>query len=409
MENQKKQFAEYDLSDFLDDDSFVSWVKNPDDPALQFWFDVQRALPSKRETIENAKQVIWALSRPKTINTEKSRLKIWNRINPATAVDNIVTELPNVTTKTRMKLWPAIMGIAAMLTLYFSVTYFFFNDSKTKDQALAFSIQPGKIGATLTLANGKTILLSEAAKGKLAEQSGYAISKTNQGELIYAQTGDQVTEGDATGENKLVTANGQTYSLVLPDQSKVWLNASSSITYSPALVKNGKRKVILEGEAYFEITKNAKLPFIVECRNQTIEVLGTHFNVNAYADEPFTTTSLLEGSVRLTTDKSTKTLLPGQEGRSKSNYITVHDADVENAIDWKGGDFYLNHISFKTAMRKIARWYNVNIIYEATVPDDMESGGWISRDRSLSAVLKSIESAGLAKFRVEGRTIYVTE
>jgi len=193
------------------------------------------------------------------------------------------------------------------------------------------------------------------------------------------------------------------------------MNSASSITYSAMLIAHVSRRVKLEGEAYFEVAKDKAHPFVVESRGQEIEVLGTHFDVNSYADEPAVTTTLLEGSVKVTSFSSssrearqTRVIKPGEEALNNGSGITVTAANIENNTDWIQGDFFLNHVNFKTAMRKIARWYDVEIIYDASVPDDMESGGWISRDRNLSSVLKLIESSGLVHFKVEGRKIYVT-
>ncbi|MNL40184.1 hypothetical protein D3C87_1625150 [compost metagenome] len=155
--------------------------------------------------------------------------------------------------------------------------------------------------------------------------------------------------------------------------------------------------------------KDKHRPFIVSSKGQQIEVLGTHFNVNSYSDEPGAVTTLLEGSVKVKAGNQQKIIRPGEQVLSRSGGMTVREIDVDNVLDWKNGDFNLNHIDFKTAMRKIARWYDMDIIYDENVPDNMESGGWISRDKPLSAVLKSIEASGLVKFKVEGRKIYVIQ
>jgi transmembrane sensor len=207
----------------------------------------------------------------------------------------------------------------------------------------------------------------------------------------------------------LSTAKGETYQLRLADGSKVWLNAASSLTYTASLNGNGERRVKLDGEAYFEVAKDKNHPFIVETAKQQVQVLGTHFNINSYADEPMVTTTLLEGSVKVShlTSHVSQLLKPGQQALNKNDHITVINANMEQVMDWKQGDFYLNHVDFKTAMRKIARWYNVDVVYDASVSDATESGGWISRNNKLSEVLQSIEAAGQVHFKVEGRKITV--
>lgn len=308
-----------------------------------------------------------------------------------------------------IKLWPRMTGIAAAIALMVLSLYFFNhkNDEGAHSDNLTVQDQnPGSFGATLTLANGKKIKLSDAAKGEIAKEAGISVTKTADGQLVYEI---KETAGNPDQINTLSTAKGETYILTLPDKSKVWLNAASSLTYPASLNEHGKRRVKLEGEAYFEIFKDKAHPFIVQTANQEVEVLGTHFNVNSYKDEPGIATTLLEGSVKVTAGGSLKIIKPGEQAINKSGTMEVRKVDLEDVVDWKNGDFYLNHMDFKIAMRKIARWYDMEIIYDKNVPDNMESGGWISRDKPLSTVLKSIEASGLVKFKVEGRKIYVSQ
>jgi ferric-dicitrate binding protein FerR (iron transport regulator) len=287
---------------------------------------------------------------------------------------------------------------------------YFFNYKNDKgahsDNLTVQDRNPGSFGATLTLANGKKIKLSDAANVEIAKEAGISVTKTADGQLVYEI---KETIGHPDQMNTLSTAKGETYILTLPDKSKVWLNAASSLTYSASLNEHGMRRVKLEGEAYFEIFKDKVHPFIVQTANQEVEVLGTHFNVNSYKDEPGIATTLLEGSVKVIAGGSLKIIKPGEQAINKSGTMEVRKVDLDDVVDWKNGDFYLNHIDFKIAMRKIARWYDMEIIYDENVPDNMESGGWISRDKPLSTVLKSIEASGLVKFKVEGRKIYVRQ
>ncbi|SDH36414.1 FecR protein [Pedobacter terrae] len=312
-------------------------------------------------------------------------------------------------TRRFIKSWPLLTGIAAAIALVVLGVFFFNyrNNGHAYSEVLAAQNRiPGTFDATLTLANGKKIKLSDATNGEIAKEAGISVTKTADGQLVYEIKGKT---GAAENINTLSTAKGETYILTLPDKSKVWLNAASIITYSTTFREHGVRKVKLEGEAYFEISKDKTHPFIVQTAKQEVEVLGTHFNINSYHDEPATATTLLEGSVKVKAGKVYKVIKPGQQAINNQGSIAVQQVDVDNVLDWKNGDFYLNHIAFKTAMRKIARWYDMEVIYDDTVPDNMESGGWISRDKPLSSVLKSIESSGLVKFKVVGRKIYVTE
>jgi ferric-dicitrate binding protein FerR (iron transport regulator) len=297
------------------------------------------------------------------------------------------------------KLWR--YGIAAAVaTIIFGAGLLYFK----KQQQTSPEIAPGKQGATLTLANGKKIRLGEVSDGKLANESGVEISKLANGQLIY-----EIKENSAESVkiNTLTTAKGETYRVRLPDGSLVYLNAASSLTYSSALNERGKRSVRLDGEGYFEVSKDKKHPFVVETRGQSIEVLGTHFNVNAYKDEPQIATTLLEGSVKVSVKGKTQLIRPGQQVVNYGGRLQVNEVSLDDITDWKEGDFFLNHVDFKTAMRKIARWYDVVIVYDEAVPEDLESGGWMSRRNNLSTVLKAIEDTGLARFRIEGKTVHV--
>lgn len=308
----------------------------------------------------------------------------------------------------RIRLWPRLaVAAAAVGAIILGISLY--TARQTADPVARaenrVDIPAGTTGATLTLSNGKKIRLSEAADGELAEEAGVVIRKSPGGTLVYEV---KEAKGASAGVNKLSTARGETYQIHLPDGSDVWLNSASSLVFSSGLISNGKRAVQLEGEAYFEVAKDKQHPFIVQSNGQEIEVVGTHFNVNAYPDEPVVATTLLEGAVDISAGGTKRRIKPGEQALNQAGRITIQQTDTDNVIDWKNGDFALNNIAFKTAMRKIARWYDMEIIYDDAVPDNLESGGWISRQKPLAAVLKSIESSGLVKFRVEGRKIYVT-
>lgn len=309
-----------------------------------------------------------------------------------------------------IRLWPRMVAVAAAVAtvtlgvwLYYASNLLGHSDAGQNAAMAMNDIVPGKVGATLTLSNGRKIRLSDFKNGELAKEAGVVITKSEDGNLIYKVVGNAEA---ANKLNTLSTAKGETYEVHLPDGSLVHLNAASSLTYRLSLLENGKRNVKLTGEGYFEVAKDAAHPFVVTAKGQEVEVLGTHFNINAYDDEDVIKTTLLEGSVKV--DRNV-VLKPGQQAINKDHNIQVRLADLEETVDWKNGDFYLNHVAFKTAMRKIARWYDMQVIYDESVPDNMESGGWISRDKPLSAVLKSIESSGLVRFKVEGRKIYVVQ
>lgn len=305
-------------------------------------------------------------------------------------------------------MWSKITIAAASVILILGAAIFYLHkDANSGNMTYRDDVQPGKKGATLTLANGKKIRLAQAGSGEIAKQEDVSIVKTADGQLVY-QVGSQRNISNESSNNILSTSTGELYSLILPDQTRIWMNSSSSISYSPTLYVKGKRVVKLTGEAYFEIYEDKAHPFIVETQDQKVEVLGTHFNINSYLDEKVITTTLLEGAIKISNANQTKLLKPGEQSLNNGADLKVTKADLEKAIDWKNGDFFLNHVNFKTATRKIARWYDVQFIFESSVPDDIESGGWISMDKKLSEVLRLIESSGQVHFRVEGKKVYVS-
>lgn len=293
--------------------------------------------------------------------------------------------------------------------------FYYYGHSTRTEQTSAYpnDVAPGKQGATLTLANGQKILINDAVTGNIASQSGVKISKTADGQIIYEVTDQQ---SEAFEYNTLTTSPGEQTRVRLPDGSLVFLNAASSLKYPVNLAQSAVRRVSLTGEGYFEISKSYVLAgrqrkrqsFVVESRGQQVEVLGTHFNINSYADEPSVSTTLLEGSVKVHHAGNNVILKPGQQVINKGNSLVVTVVDTAGITDWKDGDFYFEHADFRSVMRKIGRWYNVEVVYDASVPDNITSNGLISRNNRLSAVLRSIEKAGDVHFTIQGNKIYVT-
>lgn len=264
-------------------------------------------------------------------------------------------------------------------------------------QDMPHEIQPGGNKAVLTLSDGKKIVLDSAADGTLTKQGSVHIVKLGDGRLAY--------EGkDRVGAlNTLSTPNGGMYRLRLPDGTGVWLNAASSITYPTAFV-GAKREVSVKGEAYFEVAKDASKPFFVDVNgHSTIEVLGTDFNVNAYENEDIISTTLLQGMVKVTSDKGHQvTLKPGQQMLIDSGtrqIRAVNFVDTDKIVAWKNGAFNFEGVPLEKAMRQLARWYNLQIAYEQPVRA-IQFGGTLKRNLPLSDVLHFLEGAGL-HYRLE--------
>jgi len=278
-------------------------------------------------------------------------------------------------------------------------------------------IKPGGNKATLTLADGSKISLTDASNGIIANQAGINITKTKNGELIYTVASTSSAKKDLY--NTIETPRGGQYQINLPDGTKVWLNAESSLRY-PTAFDQTKRLVELKGEAYFEVAKrldknSKRIPFTVKTelasgRNQEVEVLGTHFNINAYNNEPGNKTTLLEGSVKIKNLQSTRSALlkPGQQSliSLSSPSIVVSAVDAEEAIAWKDGFFSFNEENIETIMNKIARWYNVEIDYRGK-KINKTFGGRISRFNSVNEVLDMLQTTDAVHFKIDGRRILV--
>jgi transmembrane sensor len=252
-------------------------------------------------------------------------------------------------------------------------------------------ILPGGNRAVLTLADGSTISLDSAHTGNLVSQGTAKVLKIQDGELKY----DAATAGglSTVSYNTLSTPRGGQYKLLLADGTRVWLNAASSIRY-PTTFTGPDREVEISGEAYFEIAKNPSMPFrVVTVSNDnnpvTIDVLGTHFNVNAYGDEPVVRTTLLEGLVKVSKGKNTVQLKPGQAAqvRKDGDIQQISDADLEAAVAWKDGLFEFNDEDLPAILRQISRWYDIDVEYTGAVPTDKFTGS-VSRNTTLSGVLK---------------------
>lgn len=298
------------------------------------------------------------------------------------------------------------------------------NDASRDDHqpvATITDIMPGRNGAILTLQNGQTLVLDSAQNGALTMPHGLQIVKRDS-LIAYAPTGTALDE--ATAYNTLTTPRGRQFQVVLSDGTKVWLNASSSIHY-PAVFTGNERVVEITGEAYFEVAalrlrSGQKMPFIVKIKTTSgtegqIEVLGTHFNINAYGDEAAIRTTLLEGSVKASIgnqsangNRQSAILKPGDQAvlMPNASMTTNQTANINEVMAWKNGYFQFERSDIQTVMRQIARWYDVEIKYVGPVTKD-KFGGSIPRDATLSQVLHALEQS-LVHFTIRGKQVIVT-
>ncbi len=342
------------------------------------------------------------LEKSKGINPEASR-KLFKAIH-----DKIKSESRS---KKRRVIPLKRIAIAASVIGLLLVSVFLLSDkigkrgiAKTEidQQRFKNDVLPGGNKATLTLADGSTIVLDDAQNGTLAQQGNSKIIKLD-GKLSYDPTNKNSRE---IVYNTISTPKGGQYQLELPDGSQVWLNATSSIHFPTSFIGT-ERRIEVTGEAYFEITRNPNMPFIVTVNNAEVQVLGTHFNVNAYSDEDNVKTTLLEGSVKFVNDGNTNILKPGQQAQLTKERTTkvVSNVDVDEVVAWKNGMFDFDNAGIETVMRQLSRWYDVEIEYKGK-NDDLFIAE-MRRNINLSDALKALELTGKVKFDIQGKKIIV--
>jgi transmembrane sensor len=307
------------------------------------------------------------------------------------------------------RLWLRVAAAAAILIALSIGTIFIFHKTPApaivKVQPVENDILPAGTKATLTLLDGKTIPLDSTSNSTIARQGNATIQSLN-GQLIYSpgQTG---TQAPATAFNTLTTKPGEHYSLVLPDGTKAWLNAGSSITY-PIAFTGSERRVTVTGELYLEIVHNTKQPFRIAAKDETVEDIGTQLNINAYDDEPVIKTTLLEGRVSVVKGTASATLTPGHQATigPADKAFRIKEVDANAATAWKNGYFYFDHADIQTVMREMARWYNVQVKFNGEFPKTKFKGK-VYRNINASEALKILSYFG-AHFQIEGRTITVS-
>lgn len=316
----------------------------------------------------------------------------------------------NITIPTRRihKLIPFAAAAAVLLVLGISLYFqlkpgsFVQRTAQSLNRKTEAKIVQGGKKALLTLADGSKITLDTAHQGMLIRQGSTKISRQSSATLVYQ---NENTETKELAYNTLSTPNGGQYELILPDQTRVWLNSASSIRF-PTQFSGKERNVSISGEVYFEVSKNAKMPFKISVNQMEVQVLGTHFNIMAYKDENSVNTSLLEGSVKVISGETTKILVPGQESRvHKNGSMTVVAADMEGVMAWKNGWFNFNQCDLQKIMRQISRWYDVDVVYQGKIPNGRFSG-IISQKNGITKILDILQAGGV-NFKTEGKKIIV--
>lgn len=302
---------------------------------------------------------------------------------------------PEQATKT-YRMWPRIAAAASILLFLSAGGYFLLHKkpipTQQDNQLLTHNIKPGTNKAILTLSNGQQINLNDAANGQLAKQNNTVIKKTADGKVDYSAANEATNPVTAIQYNTISTQRGgQWPEIKLPDGTKVKLDAASSVRY-PVQFAGNERIVEVTGQAYFKVTYDKAHPFKVVVRGQTINDLGTEFNINAYDDEPEIRTTLVEGSVKVSKNNQSAILIPGQQAITMpdNSNIRVKEVDIDDVIAWKNGKTSFKNENIQEIMRQVSRWYDVDVEYQGQVTNRKFIGG-VDRNANFSDLLKILE------------------
>lgn len=308
----------------------------------------------------------------------------------------------------RLRRFVRAASVAAVLVLAVGLGFYFYGgrsagrllSGNVPPKDAVEEVLPGGNRAVLSLSDGSTIVLDSVGNGLLATLGGTSVTKTAGGRVVLRELGGYAPPS-LRAYNRLTTPRGGQYRIVLPDGTKVWLNAASSLRF-PSSFSGSERRVELTGEAYFEVAKNREMPFRVVSGDQVVEVLGTHFNISAYPEEATVSTTLLEGSVRVSRTGSgdSRLLEPGEQSEVGGDGIRVERVDAGRAVAWKNGYFVFSHESIGSIMRKISRWYDIDIAYKGDVTRE-RFVGLVSRFENVSAVLEMLQLTGSVRFDIQ--------
>lgn len=325
---------------------------------------------------------------------------IWTALNDR--IDRSETPVIPLYRKTGVRI-----AAAAAIVLLIAGSYWYFEgtqgNTSPQRKPLQADVAPGGNKATITLAGGQTITLDSAANGDLAKQGQSTIVKQASGEVAYVALAGAAAATTTVSFNTLTTPIGGQYKITLPDGTKAWLNSASSLRY-PTAFTGKERRVVLTGEAYFEVSDRAGQPFVVDARGTTVQVLGTHFDVMAYTDEPAVNTTLVEGKVRVTAGTQSAILELGQKAIA-DNGVRVVEADTDKETAWIDGFFQFDETDLPTLMRQLKRWYGIEPVYDGNGNGRL-FGGRISRNLNLSQVLQLLEGNGI-HFTIEGKRLII--
>ena len=350
---------------------------------------------------ETSKAKIWLfqLNQDEPVNLSREQVQsagqeIWNRL-----------QQPKY--RVRMhRLWYTWAAVASIVLIVLGGSLFYY---QTRPNVLTHEIygsdvEPGKDGATLTLANGTDIAINEMLSGEIAQQAGLNIYKDADGHIVY----EVIDESPKASEyNTLRTTRGEHTKVKLPDGTIVALNAASSLRYPTNLANSKYRQVVLEGEGYFQVARDTSRPFVVETDDQRVEVLGTKFNVNSY-NRTRSVTTLKEGSVRVSNSHGSILIRPGQQAINAGHQFRVQEADMDQVFGWKDGNFVFSGANIQSIMEQLGYWYDVEVIYDGAPIEGLFYAN-ISRNKNISEILQVLEKTQGVHFKIQGRRVYVSK
>ena len=399
-----QSYANYTAIELATDPDFISWVKYPDQASNQFWEKFLADNPAQLPILNRAKAIVNEMKLVEHNMGEQRGVEVWNKIEQKIQIFSSGKKSSSVVSM--RKWWMA----AAVLLLVATGGYLFWKQEvsptmtkTTTAPSLQNDVAPGTNKAILILADGRKITLDSNSNGAISKQGNVTIIQVD-GQLSYEASGGTQNKNEVT-YNTITTPKGGQYQMVLADGSKVWLNSASSLRFPTVFIGN-ERMVQLDGEGYFEIAHNESMPFIVEKGETRVQVLGTHFNINAYDDENDIKVTLLEGSVSVSQGNIKKVLAPGQQAQIKAGIQIVNDVNIDKVMAWKNGWFEFDDADLSAIMRQVSRWYDVDIEFEGR-STDQEFGGRISKNLPMSAILRMLESSGVKGFRLEGKKLFV--
>ncbi len=382
MKEKFKKYHQYTLPDFALDDEYMDAIWHPTEDKTAYWKAVKDAFPHQTGNMEDAAMIIGSFQPSTNTVSDEIKNRIWQQVLDKSEGEKVIS----IQSKRKNYWWAAAAIIVAML----GGTWFVWNTGNSDNpmhqvNTVQNDIAPGGDRAILTLADGSQIVLDSAGNGLIAQEGAAKVIKLKSGEIAYDAA---TTASSEVHYNTIRTPRGGQYQVTLPDGTKVWLNAESSLRYPTVFVKD-ERKVELTGEGYFEVARNEKKPFYVSTDKMEIKVLGTHFNVNTYHDETYYKTTLLEGKVEVTTLRKKVTLNTGEQAKLQVLDMELKiskNVDLDEVMAWKEGLFYFSDASIETVMKQLSKWYDVDVIYQGQMPDRVFRGG-MQRSLTLSQAL----------------------